>query len=708
MARSVVVPLPGKRRAVAPWALGGAALLIIILAILALTGALAQARDLIPGLRQSAPAYQTATVQRGNIEVSVTATGPIEAVNSLPLTFKTSGKLAELDVQPGDRVKKGQVLAKLDTTDLQTALEQAKANLAQAQANLAKVQAGATAEQRNAAKVAVDNARTAAANAQANVATAKANAAQSIAAAQGNVRTAQLNVQAAQDALQAAQDQQARGLAADQVAVQNAEKNLEAAKAAAAADLPIQQQNLEKAKDSLWSAQINRDAICGRSKGPDCQAANANVAAAETAVTQAAAQVAQSQQQDQQQIAQAQAQLDQARAQLENDKAKLAAAVTSAQNQLKQAQAALANAQTSVAQAQAQATATVQNAQAQADQAAGALKAAEASYQQTVAPPDPADIAAAKAQVINAQAAVDQAQANLDAAVLTAPFDGVVAEVNGTVGQQVSGGPVGGSSSSSSTSSSSTGALITLVDLTNLRVTTQVNEADIAKVKVGDPVTFSVSAFPDKVFTGKVLSIQPVGTVVQNVVNYNVVCSIQSTPDATLYPGMTAAATIIADRRNGVLVVPNTALSFAQTAIRDRLVSFAGFGGARQTGGGETPAARQQTGQRAQARPTGSAGTTGSGGGFFRSGGQTGAVGQESAANRGIVLTLKDGQLVPVRVTMGITDGTRTEILSGLNEGDTVVIGATGAAASRTTGQTRPGGPGGPGGGPVVVGGFGR
>ncbi|MBX6773001.1 MAG: HlyD family efflux transporter periplasmic adaptor subunit, partial [Chloroflexi bacterium] len=390
------------------------------------------------------------------------------------------------------------------------------------------------------------------------------------------------------------------------------------------------------------------------------------------------------------------------------DKAKLAAAVTSAQNQLKQAQAALANAQTSVAQAQAQATATVQNAQAQADQAAGALKAAEASYQQTVAPPDPADIAAAKAQVINAQAAVDQAQANLDAAVLTAPFDGVVAEVNGTVGQQVSGGPVGGgqSSSASSSSSSSTGALITLVDLTNLRVTTQVNEADIAKVKVGDPVTFSVSAFPDKVFTGKVLSIQPVGTVVQNVVNYNVVCSIQSTPDATLYPGMTAAATIIADRRNGVLVVPNTALSFAQTAIRDRLVSFTGFGSARQTGGSETPAARQPTGQRAQARPTGSAGTNGPGGGFFRSGGQAGAAGQEPAANRGIVLTLKDGQLVPIRVTLGITDGTRTEILSGLNEGDTVVIGATGAAASRTTGQTRTGGPGG--GGPVVVGGFGR
>jgi len=113
--------------------------LIVLIGILAFSGVLAQARQSIPGLQQSTPTYQTTTVSKGNISVSVTATGPIAAVDSTPLTFKTSGKLAQLKVGIGQQVTKGQVLAILDTTDLQTALNEAKANLDQAQANLTKV-----------------------------------------------------------------------------------------------------------------------------------------------------------------------------------------------------------------------------------------------------------------------------------------------------------------------------------------------------------------------------------------------------------------------------------------------------------------------------------------------------------------------------------------------------------------------------------------
>lgn len=709
-----------------PRLLLGAVIVVVVIGILGVTGVLARARQLIPGLQQAAPTYRTATVSRGNIEVSVIATGPISAVNQLPLTFKSSGKLAELDVQPGQTVKKGQVLAKLDTTDLQAALDQAKANLEQAQANLQKVQAGATETQKQVAQTAVDNARTAAANAQESINTAKTTAANSVTAAQQSVRTAQLNLAAAQDALKAAQDQEARGIAADQAAIANAQKNLENVKAAAAADGPIQQQNLEKAKDNLWAVQISRDATCGRSKGADCQAANANVAAAETSVNTTAAQVAQALQQDQQQIATAQSQLDQANAQLADDKAKLGAAVVAAQNQVKQAQAALAAAQNGVAQAQAQATATVHNAIAQADQANGSLKSAQANYNQTVATPEPSDIAAAKAQVVNAQVAVETAQNNLDAATLTAPFDGIVAAVNGTVGQQVTGGPV----NTNTTESSS--ALITLVDLNTLQVTAQVNEADIGKVKTGDPVTFTVSAFPDRRFSGKVLSIQPIGTVVQNVVNYSVTCSIQPEKDALLYPGMTAAANIVSERRNDVLVVPNAALSFAQSAFRDGLVQFAGEGtgpsrtfnraGGANTGqaspgqqarpnatqqpqgqqarpNGGQAAAAQEGGQSAGARPQGQ--RTGQQGAGAEPGASANRV---SLANRGVILTLKNGQLVPIRVTLGVTDGSNTEIVSGLQGGEQIVIGQGGALA---TANRQQGGPGGPRGN-VFVGGFGR
>jgi HlyD family secretion protein len=681
MARTGVVSLPPRGRVAIPKALAGALILIIVVGILGVTGVLAQVRQYIPGRKESTPSFQTATVSRGNVEVSVIATGPVAAVNELPLTFKTSGKLAGLKVAVGEHVQKGQVLATLDTTDLKTALDQAKANLVQAQANLAKLEDGATAAQKQVAQASVDSAKTAASNAQANVTETKASSAKDVAAAKASVQIAQTGVTTAQAALAAAKDQAQKGLAADQTAVANAQKNLQSVKATVAANGPVLQQQLQQAKDSLWSQQISRDAICGRSKGADCQAANASVAAAETNVNSTAAQIAQSQQQGAQQIAQAQAQLDQAQAQLANDQAKFNASIQSAQNQVKQAEAQLASAQIGVSQAEAKATASVQSAQAQADQAVGALKSAQADYNQVIAPPTQADLDAAKAQVANAQAALEAAQANLDAATLTAPFNGTVAAINGTVGQWVSGGPV----------NSTQNPLFTLVNLDNLQVTAQVNEADIGKVKVGDPVTFTVSAYPDKTLTGKVLSIQPVGTVVQNVVNYNVTCSIQSTKDATLYPGMTASATIIADREDNVLVVPNTALSFAQTAFRDGLVQFAGGRQVQRAGSGQGAGARPAGGQQSAGgrfAGRGSNAQGNSGGNFARGAGTFG----QTNANRGIVMTLKNGQLVPIRVTLGITDGTNTEILSGVQAGESIVVGQSGAGSSLAR-SPNPGGP---------------
>lgn len=667
--------LPAGQRRYRPIVLGGV-LALAVAAVLWQTGALASVRQIVPGLSSDAPHYQTTTVRQGNVVKSVIATGPIAGVNTTPLTFKTSGKLASLRVGVGTHVTAGQVLAVLDPSDLQTALNQAQATLDQAQANLTKVEAGPTDAQKAVAQASVDNARTSAANAQASVSTSKTSAANSITAAQQSVHVAQLNLAATQHSLAAAQDQEARGIAADQTAVTNAQKNLETVKSTVAADGPILQYQIDKAKDSLWSTQIGRDATCSRSQGTDCQAANASVASAETSLAAAQAQADQSRKQDQQSIVQAQTQLDQANAQLSNDRAKLAASVVSAQDQLKQSEAALAGAQNGVVQAQAQATATVQNAQAGADQATGSLKAAQANYAQNVAPPEAADVAAAKAQVVNAQAALDTARANLQAATLTAPSDGTIAAINGAVGQFVAGGPV----------ASGDTALFTMVDLNALQVTAQVNEADIGEVKVGDPVNFTVSAFPNATFAGKVLTIQPVGTVVQNVVNYAVTCSIQSAKGATLYPGMTAAATIVSAEHRGVLTVPNSALTFAQEAFRDGLVSNGERPGQQRAVGtrtaGSTTPARPAARQPASRAGNSSAGSAPAG---------------QAEENRGVVLTEQEGKLVPIRVTLGLTDGTITEVTSGFKGGESIVLGEdTGGAAgagNRNGGQRSGGSP---------------
>src|SRR5579883_2071584 len=165
MARGTIIASPSGGRIAIPKMAIGAVIVIVIVAILGATGVLAQARQLIPGLRQPAPTYQTATVGTGNVQVGVIATGPVSTINDLPLTFKTSGKLATVKVNVGDHVTKGEVLATLDTTDLQIALDQAKANLAQQQANLEKLEAGATSAQKAVAQASVDNAKTSAADA---------------------------------------------------------------------------------------------------------------------------------------------------------------------------------------------------------------------------------------------------------------------------------------------------------------------------------------------------------------------------------------------------------------------------------------------------------------------------------------------------------------------------------------------------------------
>src|SRR5262249_26150087 len=266
-----------------------AILLAGLIALLNLTGALAQVRGVIPGLGAATPTYQTSSVSRGNVAGSRTATRPVSAHTSNPLSLKESGKLTLIKVNVGDHVTKGQVLATLDATDLQISLEQAKATLAQAQANLAKVQAGATSQSLAVAQTSVDNAKKNVTDAQASLAATQASTAQDLQAAQNRVGSAtttlassqaslasaqdqaskaiaadQVSLSSAQKNLAAAKDQQTKQLAADQLAIANAQKNLDGVKATVAANQPILLQQIEQAKDSLWSAQTSRDATCGR------------------------------------------------------------------------------------------------------------------------------------------------------------------------------------------------------------------------------------------------------------------------------------------------------------------------------------------------------------------------------------------------------------------------------------------------------------
>ena len=155
----------------------------------------------------------------------------------------------------------------------------------------------------------------------------------------------------------------------------------------------------------------------------------------------------------------------------------------------------------------------------------------------------------AAASVAQSNAALAQARVNLGNTRIASPIDGVVVDRQYDIGQTVA-------------ASFQAPVLFTIArDLTKMQVLTNIDEADIGGVRVGQPASFSVDAFPDDPFRGAVSQVRLSPTTVQNVVTYPVVIDVEN-PDGRLRPGMTANVSIPIDERKAVLRVPNAALRF--------------------------------------------------------------------------------------------------------------------------------------------------
>ena len=269
-------------------------------------------------------------------------------------------------------------------------------------------------------------------------------------------------------------------------------------------------------------------------------------------------------------------------------------------------------------------------------------------------------IVSAQNSLNNALAQLQSAQNNLtDAAqnaTLTAPVAATVAAINGSIGETVGTG--------SSSSSASSQAFIVLLDMSKIGITAQVNEADIGGLQVGQPAQFTVTAYPTQTFRASVTAVETIGQATSNVVYYTVKLTVdkQSLNGTHLYSGMTATVNITTAERIGVLLVPATALSFPGIALQSGELS------------------RSALSSLASSATSTATGT------------------------RGVVVVLRNGKLVPVAITTGLSNGQFTEVLSGLREGDQVVVSQTGG---NTTTPSNGGGGGGGGGGNPFRGGFG-
>lgn len=174
----------------------------------------------------------------------------------------------------------------------------------------------------------------------------------------------------------------------------------------------------------------------------------------------------------------------------------------------------------------------------------------------------------------------------------------------------------------------STPTLFTIAkDLTNMQVVADVDEADIGNVKVGERVTFTVDAYPDNTFSGTVKQVRQEATTTNNVVTYSVVITAPNA-DLKLKPGLTATVTIYTQENKGVLSVPSKALRF-------------------------TPEKETVGGMKIK----------------------------DIANAKNKVWTIEGNTVVAHRVNIGMTDGSHTQILSGIRRGAKVITGISSATS---------------------------
>lgn len=196
--------------------------------------------------------------------------------------------------------------------------------------------------------------------------------------------------------------------------------------------------------------------------------------------------------------------------------------------QLSQAQTSVSNAQSNLTLAQQ----SYDRTKALYDNKAATLEAYEATTNQ---------LTLAKNQLRTAKSDLSRAQTNLSYATIYSPIDGVVLDKAVEEGQTVA-------------SSFNTPTLFTIAnDLTQMQVEAKVDEADIGEVKAGQPVSFTVDAFPDDVFSGSVKEVRLNPEVTSNVVTYTVIINAPN-PEQKLYPGMTANVTITTKKEVGLTI----------------------------------------------------------------------------------------------------------------------------------------------------------
>lgn len=518
------------------------------------------------GPDEEEPELVTVPVQRGDLLVTVASTGVLEPLTTVEVKSRSGGEIDTMFVDAGDYVRRGDLIAQLDPTDLQTQVDQAAAQVQAADARVAQSRYSADAQD--------EQAHSGIAEARASLASARARLAQ----AEAQLEQAR---QTTEDAID-----QARAR------VTSAKSQLAQARAQEEAQPTLTQADIRQAEASLERAQQDLAALQAGNRPQEIAQARARVSEAEAVVENARSELARTEGLFEKGFVSEQ-ELDNARRSVRTSESQLAsvrealslvesgarsedierakAAVRQAEASLEaagaqrvqidvrtrareSAEASVVEAEASLRSAQAQRKqidvreGDVETARRAVEQAEASLKRAESAHLTTRAQRQ--SVTASMADLRRTQASLEDVRYSFVHTTIVAPRDGVILEKHVEEGTVV---PAGTAAIAQGTT------IVTIADITEMYVMAGVDEVDISRVKEGQPAEISVETLPQEHIRGEVEKIFPQGSVEADVVYFQVRVKVLDLHEE-LRPGMTVDVNILTAERRNVLLVPDAAI----------------------------------------------------------------------------------------------------------------------------------------------------
>ncbi len=462
---------------------------------------------------KTANPYVIETVKRQNISQEVSATGQVKKGEEINLSFRNSGTIKALYVKTGDWVEQNQILAKLDTSQLEIQLQESLANLSLAQAGLEKLLAGATKEEISVKEAQVSSAKTTLANAEKNLVDVTAIANESLESAYEDGLTtlddAYLKINNSANTINYIQRNYFFGMDQESFQVKEIDTKAKQTVLQIKSLLDSAKNSTDKTKieTSLTGAKTNLEGVS------DDLATLRAICEGETYRTVVSSV---------------------SKALIDDERGYINTTLSN-----------VVSAQQTIVSTRLDNQSDINTAEATISTSKETLSQAEKNLAFTIAKPRQEDVNLNQAQVDQAEANADLLRNQIRESEISAPIAGQVTKVEKEIGEVVQ--------------PSMTDVVISLLPKEPFQVEVDIAETDIGKISLGDNCQISLDAFPEKYFAGKIIEIDPAATVIQGVVYYRVRISLEA-EEAGTKPGMTASVEITTDYKENVLAIPQRAV----------------------------------------------------------------------------------------------------------------------------------------------------